>query len=53
MLVRTRILLGCLALTLVTVLLGLYSRESDRQLGGPGLRIHDEAFIAVNHMRSA
>ena len=53
MLVRTRILLGCLALTLVTVLLGLYSRESDRQLGGLGLRIYDEAFMAVNYMRSA
>ncbi len=51
--VRNRILLGCLALTLVTVLLGFYSRESDRQLGGLGLRIYDEAFMAVNYMRTA
>jgi diguanylate cyclase (GGDEF)-like protein/PAS domain S-box-containing protein len=51
--VRTRILLGCLALTLVTVVLGVYSREADKRLGGLGLRIYDEAFMAVNYMRSA
>lgn len=51
--VRTRILLGCLALTLVTVLLGVYSREADKRLGGLGLRIYDEAFMAVNYMRAA
>lgn len=42
-----------MALTLVTVLLGVYSREADRRLGGLGLRIYDEAFMAVNYMRSA
>ena len=51
--VRTRILLGCLALTLVTVLLGVYSRESDKQLGDIGLQIYDKAFMSVNLMRTA
>ncbi len=51
--VRLKILLGCFAMTLVTVLLGLFSRESEKELGGLGLRIYDEAFMAVSYMRSA
>lgn len=51
--VRIKILLGCLALTLVTILLGLFSRESEKELGRLGLRIYDEAFMAVSYMRSA
>jgi methyl-accepting chemotaxis protein len=51
--VRLKILIGCFAMTLVTVLLGLFSREAEKELGGLGLRIYDEAFMAVSYMRSA
>lgn len=51
--VRMSILIGCLTLTLITVLLGLFARDSERRLGDLGLRLYDEAFMAVNHLRAA
>ncbi len=53
MTIRIKILAGCLALTLLTGLLGLYAQDSERRLGGLALNIYDNAFMAVSYLRSA
>ncbi|WP_158745558.1 methyl-accepting chemotaxis protein [Acidisphaera sp. L21] len=51
--IRFKILLGCLALTLMTVGLGLYSRSAEQQLGALSVRLYDDAFLAMSYLRSA
>ena len=51
--IRAKILLGCLSLTLVTVLLGLLAWGAQRELGGIALRLFDEAFMSMSYLRSA
>ncbi len=51
--IRIKILLGCLALTSVTVLLGGYTRAVQRELGGVTTRLYDESFLAMSYLRSA
>lgn len=51
--IRLKILLGCLALTAVTVLLGSFTREAQKELGSVATRIYDEAFLAVSYLHSA
>ena len=53
MTIRSKILAGCLALTVLTGLLGLYARQAERDLGALALRIYDEAFMGVSYLRSA
>lgn len=53
MTIRSKILAGCLALTLLTGLLGLYAQRAERELGALALRIYDEAFMGVSYLRSA
>ena len=51
--IRLKILLGCLALTGVTVLLGDYTRAAQRELGAVTTRLYDESFLAMSYLRSA
>ena len=51
--IRSKILVGCLALTTLTGGLGLYAQKAERDLGGLALRIYDEAFMGVSYLRSA
>ena len=53
MTIRAKILAGCLALTMLTALLGLYAQRAERDLGTLALRIYDEAFMGVSYLRSA
>ena len=53
MTIRSKILAGCLALTLLTGGLGLYAQRAERELGELALRIYDEAFMGVSYLRSA
>ena len=51
--VRFKILLGCLSLTLITVLMGGFAQRSQQELGTIATRIYDEAFMAVSYLREA
>ena len=51
--IRFKILLGCLALTLMTVGLGIYSRLAEQELGALSVRLYDDAFLAMSYLRSA
>jgi diguanylate cyclase (GGDEF)-like protein len=53
MTIRLKILAGCLALTMLTGLLGLYAQDAERRLGAVALDIYDNAFMAVSYLRSA
>jgi methyl-accepting chemotaxis protein len=48
-----RILLACVALTLVTLLLGVYALRGERELGNTALRMYDGAFMSVDFARDA
>lgn len=51
--IRTRILLACLSLTSITVLLGAYNYQAQRDLGRMGTRIYDDTVLAISYLRSA
>ncbi len=51
--IQIKILLGCLALVLMTSGLGLYSRAAEQQLGSLSVRLYDDAFLAMSYLRSA
>jgi diguanylate cyclase (GGDEF)-like protein len=51
--VRTKILCGCLSLTLVTILVGGLSQRAQTSLGEGALRIYDRAFMSMSYLRSA
>ncbi len=51
--IRSKILAGCMALTLLTALLGGYAQKAERELGALAFRIYDEAFMGVSYLRSA
>ena len=53
MTIRQKIFLGCLSLTLLTFVLGLYAQDAERKLGNVALDIYDNAFMAVSYLRSA
>jgi diguanylate cyclase (GGDEF)-like protein len=53
MTIRLKIFLGCLSLTLLTFVLGLYAQDAERKLGNVALDIYDNAFMAVSYLRSA
>ncbi|GJD95494.1 putative bifunctional diguanylate cyclase/phosphodiesterase [Methylobacterium iners] len=51
--IRTRIFLGCISLTLVTVLVGFLSQGTQTKLSQTALGIYDDAFQSMNYLRSA
>ncbi len=51
--IRLRILLACLCMTAVTMLLGVYSHQSQQGLGQLGIRIYDDTVLAISYLRSA
>jgi hypothetical protein len=51
--IRSRVLISCLALTLLTVILGAYSQIAQRQLADLAIRIYDDAFMSVSYLRAA
>ncbi len=51
--IRLKILLGCVALVLMTVGQGLYSRSTEQQLGALSVTLYDDAFLAMSYLRSA
>jgi diguanylate cyclase (GGDEF)-like protein len=51
--IRVKILLGCLALTVLTAVTGLVGQDAERRLGKVALNIYDNAFMAVSYLRSA
>lgn len=53
MTIRSKILAGCLALTMLTGLLGAYAQRAEQELGALALQIYDEAFMGVSYLRSA
>jgi diguanylate cyclase (GGDEF)-like protein len=53
MTIRNRILAGCLALTLLSALLGGCAQIAERRLGRLALDIYDNAFMAVSYLRAA
>ena len=51
--IRTKIFLGCVSLTLITILVGLLARAAQSELGATAFRIYDEAFMSMSYLRSA
>ena len=51
--IRAKILIGCLALSALTGLLGAYAQWSERELGAIALRIYDRSFMGMSYLRSA
>src|ERR1700712_464417 len=51
--IRSKILTGCLALTLLTGLLGWFAQTAERRLGALALDIYDNAFMSVSYLREA
>ena len=51
--IRYKILMGCLSLTLLTVILGGITRESEKALGDVAIRIYDQAFMALSYLRAS
>ena len=51
--IRSKILAGCLALTLLSGWLGLFAQGAERRLGRVALDIYDNAFMAVSYLREA
>ena len=51
--IRLKILMGALALTLVTVAFGFYSRSAEQRLGALSFRLYDDAFMAMSYLRAA
>ena len=51
--IRSKILSGCAALTLLACLLGAYAQKAERDLGSLAFRIYDDAFMGVSYLRSA
>ncbi len=53
MVIGRRILLGCLALTLLTALVGACGQMAERRLGRVAVGIYDDGFMAMSYLRSA
>ena len=53
MTIRRKILMGCIALTVLTAFMGAYAREAQRNLGAVTVRLYDDAFQAMSYLRSA
>ena len=53
MTIRLKILTGCLALTMITILLGLHERSVERRIGALANALYDDAFQAMSSLRSA
>jgi diguanylate cyclase (GGDEF)-like protein len=51
--IKLKILLGCLALTLVTLVVGMVALHSQRQIGTLAASLYDDALISSNSLRSA
>lgn len=51
--IRSKILAGCAALTVLAWLLGAYAQRAERELGSLALSIYDDAFMGVSYLRSA
>lgn len=51
--IRLRILLACLALTVLTAALGMFTLTGEQRLGALALRMYDQAFMSVDFFRSA
>jgi diguanylate cyclase (GGDEF)-like protein len=51
--IRLKILVACIALTGVTLLLGGFSQRAQQDLGEVATRLYDDAFLAMNYLRSA
>ncbi|GGX19571.1 hypothetical protein GCM10007242_28080 [Pigmentiphaga litoralis] len=51
--IRLKILVGCLSLTLITLLLGSFMQRSQQELGSIATQIYDETFMAVSYLRAS
>ena len=51
--IRSKILAGCLALTLLTGLLGAFAQRAEQRLGRLAFDIYDNAFMTVSYLRAA
>ncbi len=51
--IAKKILLGCLSLTMVTIVFGVLARGAQTELGAIAFRIYDEAFMSMSYLRSA
>ncbi len=51
--IAKKILLGCLSLTMVTIVFGVLARGAQTELGAIAFKIYDEAFMSMSYLRSA
>ena len=51
--IRLKILLGALALTMMTAMFGLYSWSAEQRLRTLSFRLYDDAFMAMSYLRAA
>lgn len=53
MLIRTKLLLGCLSLTLVAVVVGVLGQVAQARMGVIALQLYDDTFMSMSYLRSA
>ncbi len=53
MTIRHKILVGCLALTLLTGLVGVLANRAEHRLAALTLEVYDDAFMGMSYLRSA
>jgi diguanylate cyclase (GGDEF)-like protein len=53
MTIRLKILIGCLALTLLTGLVGMLANRAEHTLARLTLQVYDDAFMGMSYLRSA
>ena len=51
--IRLKIFSGCLALVLLTIVLGVFAQSSEQRLGALALGVYDDTFMSMNYLRSA
>ncbi|WP_420223688.1 putative bifunctional diguanylate cyclase/phosphodiesterase [Pigmentiphaga litoralis] len=51
--IRFKLLVGCLSLTLITLLLGGFMQRSQKEVGAMATQIYDGTFMAVSYLRAS
>ena len=51
--IKLKLLIGCLCLTIITMIVGAFAQHSQRHIGELAVQIYDDALLSTNALRSA
>lgn len=51
--IKLKLLIGCLCLTIITMIVGAFAQHSQRRIGDLAVQIYDDALLSTNALRSA